>query len=56
MLVSFYLPPTGQIDPSVLMGVGLLIFGYEFLFGSGIKSFDITKDGLHFEKYTNNEE
>lgn len=56
MLVSFYLPPTGQIDPSVILSVGVMLFGYELLFGNGIKSFDITKEGIHFEKYTKNDE
>lgn len=50
MIVSFFLPPTGQIDPSVLMAASIIIGGYEWLFGSNIKSIEITKEGLRFEK------
>lgn len=50
MVVSFFLPPTGQIDPSVLMAASIIIGGYEWLFGNNIKSIEITKEGLKFEK------
>lgn len=50
MVVSFFLPPTGQIDPTVLMAASIIIGGYEWLFGSNIKSIEITKEGLKFEK------
>lgn len=51
ILVSFYLPPVGVIHPSVLMAVGLLIGGYEWLFGHSIKSIDIDKNGIHIESF-----
>lgn len=52
VITSFILPPTGQVDPTVLFAVGLLIGGYEWLFGHSIKSIDINKDGIHFDTHT----
>lgn len=51
MVVSFILPPTGVIDNSVLLASGIIIFGYEWLFGKTIKSFNITKEGIHVETF-----
>lgn len=51
MIISFILPPTGSIDPSVLMASGIVIFGYEFLFGKTIKKIDIDKEGIHMETF-----
>ena len=51
MITSFILPPTGQIDPSVLMGTSILIMGYEWLFGHSIKSVNIDKTGIHIETF-----
>lgn len=55
MTASFILPPTGQIDPSVLMGTGILIMGYEWLFGHSIKSVNIDKTGVHIETFNKGE-
>lgn len=55
IIASFICPPTGEIDPSVLMGVGLLIGGYEWLFGHSIKSINIDKTGIHIETYKKDE-
>lgn len=51
MIVSFILPPTGSIDPSVLMASGIVIFGYEWLFGKTIKTISITKEGVKVETF-----
>lgn len=51
MIISFILPPTGSIDPSVLMGSGVIIFGYEWLFGKTIKTISITKEGVKVETF-----
>lgn len=51
IVTSFVLPPTGEIHPSVLMSVGLLIGGYEWLFGHSVKSVHIDKTGIHIETY-----
>lgn len=55
MIASFILPPTGQIDPSVLMGTSILIMGYELLFGHSIKSVNIDKTGVHIETFNKGE-
>lgn len=55
IIVSFVLPPQGQIDSSVLMAVGLLIGGYEWLFGTSIRNIDIDKNGIHIESFKNEE-
>lgn len=51
MIISFVLPPTGKIDPSVLMASSLIIFGYEWLFGKTVKSINITKEGIKVETF-----
>lgn len=55
MITSFILPPTGQIDPSVLMGTSILVASYEWLFGHSIKSINIDKTGIHIESFGKNE-
>ena len=55
MITSFILPPTGQIDPSALMGTSILIMGYEWLFGHSIKSVNIDKTGIHIETFNKGE-
>lgn len=52
MGISFWMPPTGAIDPSVLFGIGLLVGSYELLFGTSIKSLHIDKTGVHIETYS----
>lgn len=54
--VSFYLPPQGVIDPSVLQGSAILLFGTEWLFGNSVKEFRIDKEGIHFETHDKNNE
>lgn len=51
IIASFILPPLGVIDPTVLMAVGLLIGGYEWLFGHSIKSVNIDRNGIHIETF-----
>lgn len=51
IIASFILPPLGVIDPTVLMAVGLLIGGYEWLFGHSIKSVSIDRNGIHIETF-----
>lgn len=51
IVASFLLPPLGVVDPSVLMATGLLIGGYEWLFGHSIKKIDIDSSGVHFETH-----
>lgn len=51
IVISFFIPPTGVIDTSVLLGTGLLIGSYELLFGTSIKSISIDKTGLHIETH-----
>ena len=56
IIASFMLPPTGEISPSVLMATGLLLGGYELIFGTSIRVLHIDKTGVHIEleKYTDN--
>lgn len=51
IVVSFFLPPQGIIDPSALLGSGLIIFGWEWMFGTKIKSFTIDSSGIHVETH-----
>lgn len=51
MVVSFFLPPQGVIDNSVLFASGIIIFGFEWLFGKTIKSISITKEGVKVETH-----
>lgn len=51
VVISFFLPPTGVIDPSALWGAAIIIAGYEILFGTKIKSFTIDSSGIHVETH-----
>ena len=51
LIVAFFLPPQGEIHPSVLIATSIIIFGYEFLFGKTIKKIDIDKEGIHLETF-----
>lgn len=51
MIVSFFLPPMGVIDNSVLFAAGIIIFGYEWLFGKTVKSISISKEGVKVETF-----
>lgn len=51
IIASFILPPMGTVDPSVLMASGIIIGGYEWLFGHSIKSIHIDKTGIHIETH-----
>lgn len=51
MVGSFFCPPQGIIDPSVLMGTSILVASYEWLFGHSIKTVDIDKSGIHIETW-----
>lgn len=51
IIVSFVLPPTGVIDNSVLLAVGILIGGYQMMFGNSIKEIKIDKEGVHIVNY-----
>lgn len=51
MIVSFFIPPMGVIDNSVLFASGIIIFGYEWLFGKTVKSISITKEGIKVETF-----
>lgn len=53
IIASFILPPQGVVDPTVLCSVGLLIGGYEWLFGNNIKLISIDKEGIHIETHGN---
>lgn len=46
LVVSFFLPPTGSIDSSVLIAVSILIGGGQLIFGSSIKELHINKEGI----------
>lgn len=54
VITSFILPPTGQIDPSVLMAISILLAGYEWIFGKTIKNIKIDKEGLNVETFEKN--
>lgn len=56
MVVSFFLPPLGVIDPSVLMATAILIAGHEWLYGHSIKSINIDKSGIHIETHEHTKE
>lgn len=54
IIISFFMPPMGVIDPSVLIAVGILIAGHEWLYGHSIKSVNIDKTGIHIETHEKN--
>lgn len=51
IVAGFLLPPQGQIDPSVLIASGILIGGFQLLFGHSIKFIDINGSGIHIETH-----
>lgn len=51
MVISFFLPPQGVIDNSVLFASGIIIFGFEFCFGKTVKTFNITREGIKIETF-----
>ena len=51
IITSFIIPPPGVVDPSALFAFGLIIGGYELLFGHSIKSVHIDKTGIHIETH-----
>lgn len=51
IVTSFFLPPLGIIDNSVLMASGILIAGYQMLFGHNIKTIRLSKEGLEIETH-----
>lgn len=51
IITSFIIPPPGVVDPSALCAAGLIIGGYEWLFGHSIKSVHIDKTGIHIETH-----
>lgn len=53
LIAGFILPPAGVIHPSVLTASGILIGGYQLLFGKSIKSIHISKGGIDIETFEN---
>lgn len=53
IIAGFCLPPTGIIHPSVLTASGILLGGYQLLFGKSIKSIHISKGGIDIETFEN---
>lgn len=51
LIIAFFIPPQGEIHPSVLIATSIIIFGWEFLFGKTIKKIDIDKEGIHMETF-----
>lgn len=51
VIVGFVLPPPGIIDGSVLIATGILLSGYQLIFGKSIKSITIGKEGLVIETF-----
>lgn len=53
LIVSgFILPPAGIIHPSVLYAIGILLSGYQLIFGKSIKSITLSKErGLVIETF-----
>lgn len=51
MITSFFLPPLGIIDNSVLLAAGILIGGYQLMFGHSIKEINIDRNGIHIETH-----
>ena len=50
IIVGFIMPPMGIIDNSVLIASGLLMGGYQLLFGDNIWSIHIDKSGIDINK------
>lgn len=53
IIAGFCLPPVGIIHPSVLTASGILLGGYQLLFGKSIKSIHISKGGIDIETFEN---
>ena len=53
LIAGFILPPAGVIHPSVLTAAGILIGGYQLIFGKSIKSIHIGKGGIDIETFEN---
>ena len=53
LIAGFICPPTGVIHPSVLTASGILLGGYQLLFGKSIKSIHISKGGIDIETFEN---
>ena len=55
IVVGFVMPPIGVIDNSVLIASGLLMAGYQLLFGDNIWSIHIDKNGIDINKQKDKE-
>lgn len=55
LIVSFIIPPTGEIDSSVLIAASLLIGGQQLIWGSKIKEIHFDKTGFHVVTKTKDE-
>lgn len=53
LIAGFICPPVGIIHPSVLTASGILLGGYQLLFGKSIKSIHISKGGIDIETFEN---
>ena len=53
LIAGFICPPVGIIHPSVLTASGILLGGYQLLFGKSIKSIHIGKGGIDIETFEN---
>ena len=53
LIAGFICPPVGIIHPSVLTASGILLGGYQLLFGKSIKSIHISKNGIDIETFEN---
>lgn len=51
IIISFFLPPQGIVDPSAMCGAGILLGGWQLLFGHNIKSIHIDKTGIHIDTH-----
>lgn len=49
IIISFILPPKGQIDPTVIFSTGMMLGFFEIYFGNSIKHLQISKDGVDIE-------
>lgn len=47
IVASFCLPPVGVVDNSVITAAGVMLGGYQLLFGRGVKDIHIDKTGVH---------
>ena len=56
IVAGFIMPPLGVIDNSVLIASGLLLGGYQLLFGDSVWSIHIDKNGIDINKQKDKEE